>query len=153
MFQWHSLSFQGTSIMSVHTVPFFIKQSVICLSLVIQFSSILPFHFTFLMSNISTQSLQSAIWLVVLALSQRDLLSVYVIVCGDGWNRDHSAASWWIKSAESIPSVNARASAARVDLATCLSLLDFQEMRHDVLFLSAKKTKHPPWLQLSKMLL
>ena len=71
----------------------------------------------------------------------------------DGWIRDHSAASWWIKSAESIPSVNARVSAARVDLATCLSLLDFQAMRHKVLFLSAKKTKHPPWLLPSEMLL
>ena len=53
--------------MFVHAAPF-VKQSAMCLSLAIQFSSILPFLFISLMAGFSTQSLPSAIWVVVLAL-------------------------------------------------------------------------------------
>ena len=66
----------------MHDAPFLVRQSAICLSLFIRLS------FISLIADISTRCLRSDIWLVVLALSCKDLL--HVIICEVGEINDNS---------------------------------------------------------------
>ena len=65
----------------MHDAPFLVRQSAICASFFIHCNSISPLSFISLIAVISTGSVQSSIWLVVLALSCKDLLSDYVVIC------------------------------------------------------------------------
>ena len=60
----------------------------------------------------------------MLALSCKDLLLVYVVICEVG-GINNSSPSGLIKHAVSAPFVNANVSAAKVDLATQQAFMDF----------------------------
>ena len=129
----------------LHDAPFLVRQSEICLSLFIHCKSISPLSFISLIAVIFTSSL-SDIWLVVLALSYKDLLSEYVVICKVGRINDTSSTNWLKKHAVSAPSVDANVSGAKVDLATRLTFVDFHETGHDILNLSAKTPIYTHWL-------
>ena len=103
--------------------------------------------------DISTRRRRSVIWEVVLTASYKERLSVRLTIsCGVEMMPD-SDPNCRMYSAASVPSAIARVSAARVDLATRRTLLDFQLMGHDRRFLSQSRTMWPPWLEPSMSLL
>ena len=79
-----SFPFCNADVKLLYGAPFFVRQSAIWLSLLIQLRDISPLSFISLIADISTRSLLSATWLVVLVLSCKDLLSVYVLIGDDG---------------------------------------------------------------------
>ena len=79
-----SFPFCKAEVRLLYGAPFFVRQSAIWFSLLIQLRDISPLSFISLIADISTRSLLSVSWLVVLALSCKDLLSVYVLIGDDG---------------------------------------------------------------------
>ena len=134
---------------------FLVRESLSWCWLAIQLTVISFLAYISLRADNFTCRRRLSVGFVVFTASWSDRLSVkaWMLIWHDLVIKMFSFNRFWIKKAVSHPSWRASVSAASVERLTLFSLLEFQAMDVDLLFLSHKKTMYPPWQPSSGKLL